>query len=185
MKIKKMLFVVLAMVMLLSSLTTMAYAKDYTASQGGPSSGRVCTVSKTILDRSSWKKKYIPNTGIEHKKGRTESVQVTKGDGCSTEITVGYEATIGGEFMGITAEATAKAGVSNSVSYTQSSTRTFPLAKNDPSGLYRARVIFPKYRTHIVITDYSPNYHKTRRDEKVNLGSKKDAAVGIYCYLQY
>lgn len=143
----------LLVLVLYCSIVPHAHAATGYVNRGSSSSGIYCRVT-TDTRAAIVKPFYL--TQSEHRKGISTTVGVTHTITVGCEASSSYEAKVGAEYAGISAEAGVSAGVSVSASYSIGSSVSYTIDSSVSDGRYRIEAVFPFDYVHIVVGTYSP-----------------------------
>ncbi len=159
--------------LLMCSLASPALAATGYAASGSPTSGVYCNVN-TISTTVDIKPYYATNT--LHTIGYTTEIGVTQTWTECSESSAEISATVGVEYLSISASACASAGVSESVSHSIGVSIAYTIPATTASGRYRIEACFPRDTVHIVVTTYSPSVIQVVADKTITYMPRESEA---------
>lgn len=140
------------MIMLSFSYATPVLAATGYASVGSPSSGYICEIN-TASTISAVKPFYA--TQAEHRQGYPTDIGINYTATVTSTSSSTFSTKVGATYLGVTLEAAASAGVSESASHSIGANVTYTIPANTPDGRFRIEAVFPQDRVTIVISAYN------------------------------
>ena len=151
----------------------------YYAHRGSPSSGIVCEVTTTVTTRMI-KPYYQSQT--EHRRGISTTIGISKGFSRSHSVSKSLSGTIEAQYLGIALSATATAGVSDPVTYTETVSHSWTISADTADSMYRVEVVFPQFNAHIRTYLYTLQSTTTVTDETLILADTTECFVRLNRY---
>ena len=162
---KSILTLTLAVTLFISATTTVAAGTTKQIILSGNSQHAV--VAQMTVTEIADKVYPVVESQARHVSGTTTTItvsqSVTKSDTASAEFTTGYN----GAFV----ELSATVGVSHTESMTVGSSVAYTL-KNEPSGLYRIEVVYPRYKVIEKVIDKTPSGDIVKYSNTINFAPR-------------